>query len=460
MQFNRGAIAAALIAFALLATSDTTRAAAPAPAPAARTLAPGEAILKDGLTVVVRRATLSPTVALQVWIVCPSSGYGTPKPGLARLTALSVVGTKVGGVSLRDAVRAAGGELMVSVFPSSTEIAVLAPAGEVDALADILFRRVLHAQIDDAGFRDGRLRLAEQQVIALSSADVVLRDGIFGQLFSDGPFHVSTYGSPNDLRAMALADVQGFTVQAYVPDNEIVVAVGGGLDETGMAARIGLVAPIPVSATVMPHSAQGTIASQPIPVGAADDAGVALGWFGPPATDKRSSTAMDFLSDYLTRPDSGAVTMAVKAADPDATFAGQFITLRDTGVFYMTVTGGKLTPAAMVEVMRSAYKPLIDAPMSQRDFARALDQFRTHTLRDAQTPQQLADNYGWYFAQGDTAYAPSVTSMELTGDYYKQVAALTPQAIHDAARAYLGATPVTATVAPRPQTPVTTSYLP
>ena len=456
MRIRYGAMAAALIAFALAVSGGAARAAAPA---AVRSLAPGETVLKDGLTLVVRRATLSPTVALQVWIVCPSSGYSAPKPGLGRLTALAVVAAKIRGVSLRDAVRAAGGELMVSVFPSSTEIAVLAPAGEVDALADMLLRRVLHPQIDDAAFRDARLRLAEQQAIALASADVVLRDGIFGHLFSDGPFHVSTYGSPNDLRSLTLADAQGFTAQAYVPDNEIVVAVGGGLDETAMAERIGLIAPIPVSATVMPPSTQGSVSSQPVPVGAADDSGVALGWFGPPATDKRNSTAMDFLSDYLTRPDSGAVTLAVKAADPDATFAGQFITLRNAGVFYMTATGGKLSPSAMVDVMRAALKPLIDAPMSQRDFARALETFRTHTLRDAQTPQQLADNYGWYFAQGDTAYAPSVTSMELTGDYYRQVAALTPQAVHDAARTYLGATPVTATVAPRPQTPVTTSYL-
>jgi len=456
MQFPRGA-AAALIALALAGSADASRASAPS---AARVLAPGESVLQDGLTLVVRRATLSPTAALQVWIVCPSSGYSTPKPGLARLTALGIVASKVNGVSLREAVRAAGGELMVSVFPSSTEIAVLAPAGEVDALADTLLARVLHPVIDEAGFREAKLRLAEQQQIALNSADVVLRDGIFGNLFVDGPFHVSTYGTPNDLRSLTLVDTQGFTALAYVPDNEIVVAVGGGLDEAAMSERVGRAAPIPVSATTMPRSTEGKISSGPVPVGNADDAGVALGWFGPPATDKRTSTAMDFLSDYLTRPDSGVVARAVKASDPTATFSGQFITLRDTGVFYMTVTGGTHTSAAMAEIMRAAVKPLLDAPMSRRDFARAIEMFRTHTLRDAQTPQQLADNYGWYFAQGNTSYAPSVTSLDLRGDYYAQVAALTPRAIYDAARTYLGSTPVTATVAPRVQSPTTTSFLP
>jgi predicted Zn-dependent peptidase len=373
---------------------------------------------------------------------------------------LGVVGTKVGGVSLRDAVRAAGGELMVSVFPSSTEIAILAPASEVDGLADMLLTRVLHPLIDDAGYRDAKLRLAEQQVIAYSSADVVLRDGIFSHLFADGPFHVSTYGTPVDLRGLTLADAQGFTAQAYVPDNEIVVAVGGSLDEPAILARVGKAAPIPVSATPLPASAPGQVAAAPVPVGAADDAGVGIGWFGPPATDEHSSTAMDFLSDYLTRPDSGVVSRAVKAADPTATFGGQFITLRSVGVFYITVSGGKKDPAAMADVIHAAIKPLLDGPMSQRDFARAIEAFKTHTLRDAQTPQQLADNYGWYFAQGASAYAPSITSIELTGDYYRQVAALTPQAIYSAAHTYLGSTPLTATVAPRPQTPATTSYLP
>src|ERR1700680_1510659 len=136
MHICRGIVAALVFTAALAAlviAPPSVRAAAQVNAPV---LASGESVLADGLTVAVRRATLSPTAALEVWIVCPSDGYLVSKAGLARLTALSIVATKVKGLSLRDVVRADGGQLMVSIFPSSTEIAIIAPANVADQLAD------------------------------------------------------------------------------------------------------------------------------------------------------------------------------------------------------------------------------------------------------------------------------------------------------------------------------------
>ncbi|MBV8082906.1 MAG: insulinase family protein [Candidatus Eremiobacteraeota bacterium] len=422
-------------------------------------LAAGESVLADGLTIAVRRATLSPTAALEVWIVSPSDGYGASAPGVARLAALSIVATKVDGLSLRDVVRDAGGQLMVSIFPSSTEISVLAPGNAAPQLAQALFSRVLHPSIDDAGLRDARLRLAEQQAVASAEPDVVLRDGLFNQLFSDGPFHASTYGGPDTLRGLSLADAQTFAAKAYVPANEIAVAVGGSLDETALAGTITAAAPAAAQTSAQPSSAHAAPQSAPFNAGFADAGGVGLAWMGPPVGDERTSTAMDFISDYLTRPGYGLVAKAVADADPSADFNGQFITLRDAGIFYVTVSGGKRSADAMSAVIRAAMKPLLDGPMPQADFTRALAAFRTHTLRDTQTPEELADNYGWYFAQGAPAYAPAATDMALSGDYYDQAAALTPQAVYDAAKTYLGAKGVTATVAPRPATPATTSML-
>lgn len=456
-MFTPRGLAAALAVIAALSISPPGARAA---APSANQLASGESVLADGLTVAIRRATLSPTAALEIWIVAPSDGYGPSKPGIARLTALSIIATKIGGQSLRDIVRANGGQLMVSVFPSSTEIAILAPANAANQLADALTARVLHPTIDATGLREAKLRLAEQQAVAVSAADVLLRDGIFGQLFASGPFHASTYGVTETLRVLTQADVEAFAAQAYVPAGEIVVAVGGDLDEAALAKRIADAAPNGATTTAMPASVRGPEAKAPLPSGFADTSGVGMGWIGPSVTDERTSTAMDFISDYLTRPDYGLVAKAIQSADPTADFGGQFITLKDAGVFYMTVVGGKLSPDAAVAVMRSAAKPLLDGPLPPAEFSRALAAFRTHTLLDTQTPQQIADNYGWYWAQGAPAYAPAVTDLHLTGDYYSQAAGLTAAAVYAAAKTYLGATAVVATVAPRPQTPTTTSMRP
>lgn len=456
MSISRG-IAAAL---AVIAALSVCSAGASAAAPSSKPLASGELVLADGLTVAVRRATLSPTAALEVWIVAPSDGYGDSKPGIARLTALSIIATRVGSQSLRDIVRADGGQLMVSVFPSSTEIAILAPANVADQLADALTARVLHPTIDTSGLREAKLRLAEQQAVATSAADVLLRDGIFGQLFATGPFHASTYGVSDTLRALTETDVDSYAGQAYVPANEIVVAVGGDLDEAALTKRIADAAPNPAAATAMPASQRGTATQAPVPSGFADEPGVGLGWIGPSVADERTSTAMDFLSDYLTRPDYGLVAKAIQSADPTADFGGQFITLKDAGVFYMTVVGGTSSSDAVLAAVRAAMKPVLDGPLPPAEFARALAAFRTHTLLDTQTPQQIADNYGWYFAQGAPGYAPAVTDLNLTGDYYGQASGLTAEAVYAAAKTYLGATPVVATVAPRPQTPTTTSMRP
>jgi predicted Zn-dependent peptidase len=453
MSTPRG-IAAALVLTTALAIWPAFAAAA---APSARPLASGESVLSDGLTVAVRRATLSPTAALEIWIVAPSNGYGASKPGIARLTALSIVATKIGGQSLRDIVRASGGELMVLVFPSSTEIAVIAPANAANQLADALTARVLHPTVDTAGLREAKAGLTEQQALAASAADQLLRDGIFGQLFASGPFHMSTYGATDTLHLLSQEDVENFAAQAYVPANEIVVAVGGTLDEAALNARIAQAAPTARAAMAMPASVRGVQPQGPVPSGLADIPGVGLGWIGPSVADERTSTAMDFLSDYLTRPDYGLVAKAIQSADPTADFGGQFITLKDAGVFYMTVEGGTLSADAALSAMRIAVKPVLDGPLPPAEFSRALAAFRTHTLLDTQTPQQLADNYGWYFAQGAPGYAPAATDLHLTGDYYDVAASLTAQQVYEAAKTYLGAAPAIAVVAPHPQTPTTTS---
>src|SRR5207302_8206405 len=74
-------------------------------------LAPGESVLANGITTEVRRATGSGAVALEVWIRCPANGWSATQPGIARLTALVAVSAKSGGSSLRDIVRARGGDI-------------------------------------------------------------------------------------------------------------------------------------------------------------------------------------------------------------------------------------------------------------------------------------------------------------------------------------------------------------
>lgn len=413
----------------------------------ARATAATTAQLSDGLTVVTRSEALFPTVAFQIWIRCPADGYAGSQPGIARLTALSLLEQKTGDDTLRDAVRHAGGQLGVSVYHEGTEIALLAPSYIAAQLADALLHAVLHPNVDRTAYLAARQRLAAQQVAALEVPDQILRDSLFAQMFADGPLHDPTYGTPRMLAASTLADVNTFLRQAYVPADEIVVAVGK-VDSADFERRIRALAPAPRPPSTMPNSAVAPPRATPLIVEVAQAAapGVALGWVGPPVSDERAATAMDFLSDYLTHPDAGVVAQSVLQLEPGASFAGQFITMRDPGVFFISVSGHNVDPDAALTAVRTRLARALSGRLSQPDFTQALRAFQSRLLRDTQTSQQVADNYGWYFMQGAPAYSPSFSQDAASGAYFEQLRTLTPGYVYDIARRYLSAPPAVVVV--------------
>jgi predicted Zn-dependent peptidase len=434
---TRAGLAAASFALVCACLSPARQAAADAPA-----LTPTQTQLSDGLTLIARKATASPTAALEIWIRCPANGYGDPRPGIARLTALALVEEKSSGSSLRDEAKRSGAQIAISVYQESTEVAILAPSNLSPALLDRLMGEVLHPHLDQAAFEAARQRLAAQQVASVDMVDQVLRDSLFARMFASGPLHDSTYGDPKTLTGLGLADISGFAAHAYVPGNEIVVAVGD-VDARDVAKRVGASAPAPAAAQNMPESTLATFNDAPLALNRASipESGVAIGWVGPPIQDQRAATAMDFLSDYLTHPTQGVVTKAVDQASADTLFGGQFVTLRSPGIFYVTASGEKLDPTIVSGTIRDAMRNALRGPLSATDFEQARAAFVTHLLHDMQTSQALADNYGWYFAQGALAYSPSATDTALSGEYFEQVAALTPDYVYSIARRYLLATP-------------------
>lgn len=398
--------------------------------------------LPNGLTVVARRAGAAPVAALEIWIRCPSNDYDGTRPGIARLAALALAEEKSQtSLSLRDAARIAGGHIAVSVYAESTEIAILAPSYAAPALLDKLGATVARGYVDQAAFDVARTRLAAGQVAAGDIVDQELRDSLFTSLFSAGPLRDSTYGNPKSLRDATLQDVAKFIGRAYVPTDEIVVTVGD-VDAQDITRHLTAFAAAGGSQP-MPASPLAAYGGAPFAIhnDQADTAGVGLGWVGPPIADERAATAMDFLSDYLTDPTNGSLTKAVAAVDSEADFNGQFITLRNPGVFFVTVAGSKFDIATLPQTIRSAMQASVGHQMSRSEFDRARDAYVTHLLRDMQSVEGLADNYGWYYAQGALAYSPSGTDVTLSGDYFQQVSALTPDYVFSVARKYLLATP-------------------
>lgn len=403
----------------------------------------------NGLTIVARKAGAAPVVALEVWIRCPSNDYDSSRPGIARLAALALLDEKSAtSLSLRDATRIAGGQIAVSVYYESTEIAILAPSYAAPALLDKLSATTARPYVDQAAFDSARTRLAAGQVAAGGVVDQQLRDALFTQLFASGPLRDSTYGYPKNLKDMTLADVTKFLGRAYVPESEFVV-VAGDQDPHDVLKHVSPLTTPGAPAQPMPNS---QTAPSGAPFGIRSDQtavnGVALGWIGPPIEDERAATAMDFLSDYLAHEGDGTLVKTIAAVDSAADFNGQFITLRNPGVFYLTVSGQQVDPATLPGIIRSAMQSAVGHEFSKSDFARARDAFVTHLLRDMQTDEALADNYGWYFAQGALPYSPSATDVALSGDYFDRVSSLTPDYVYSIAKKYVLVNP-TIVVLPR-----------
>ncbi len=188
-----------------------------------------------------------------------------------------------------------------------------------------------------------------------------------------------------------------------------------------------------------------TVAARPGPstsTGAVD--GVGLAWVGPSITDEKAATALDFVADYLFRDETGVVARALDRAQSDALVVGQFVTLHDPGVMVVTIGGAheKQTEQNVLAALTALQQPL-----DRQTFDAAREAFLYHVAADTQTPQQRADNLGWYNVEGNLEYAPGIRS----GTYERQARALDPQYVADIVRRYLGNPVVVDLIASTPQ---------
>ncbi len=123
-----------------------------------------------------------------------------------------------------------------------------------------------------------------------------------------------------------------------------------------MQRRVATVLPAAGATQPMPESAVAPYTDTPLALTreSLGVGGLAMGWVGPPIADQRAATAMDFLSDYLANARDGVVSKIVNAAIAGTDFNGQFVTLRNPGVFYLTASGEKLDPLIATGIVRDA----------------------------------------------------------------------------------------------------------
>jgi predicted Zn-dependent peptidase len=276
---------------------------------------------------------------------------------------------------------------------------------------------------------DDALKIARTDVAVLSaqehySPDDLLHDALFAQIFSGGPAHFAPIpGDLSDLKSITLAQVNAYAKRAFRSANAT-FALAGNVDKSLLDA---VTAGTPGAADAPIASA--TAAALVNKTVNAAVAGEGLAWAGPPITDERAATALDFVADYLFRDQTGVVS---KSLDPagDAYVNGQFITLHDPGVMLVTIGGSK--PAQVESKVLTAIANL-QQPLDAASFVAAREAFMYHLAADSQSPTEQADNLGWYSSDGKGASAPS----DAASTYWKAARSLDPQYVASIVKKYL-----------------------
>jgi predicted Zn-dependent peptidase len=385
-----------------------------------------------------------PTVgsaAIGLWFRAPGAGYDQATPGISNLAATAAaVAPLASGKSLYALVHSAGGDLNIEVYPDIVGIGAIVPASAARRIVAAMTAAYFAPAIDDSAVKTARANAAVLGVQQRYEADLTLHDLLFRQIFTSGPAHYPPLPSAvSALTSIATSQVSAFARRAFRAENAV-LTLAGNVDVSSISAVTdgdgqGAIDPpfdSPVAQT--PTSARTT--------GAVD--GVGLAWIGPPISDEKAATALDFVADYLFREETGVVTKALDRAQSDALVIGQFITLHDPGVMVVTIGGDheKQVEQRVLEAVAA-----LQQPMDRQTFEAAREAFLYHVAADTQTPQERADNLGWYTVEGSLEYAPGIAN----GSYERAARALDPQYVADVVRRYLGKPVVVDLIAPEQQ---------
>lgn len=390
-------------------------------APASAAVEQSVGTLLHGGSYIIQRDTASPVTAIALWFRAPAAGYDSATPGLSRIAAAAAASAPLAsGPSLAHFVRNLGGRFSINVFPDLVGIDALVPNSQARRVIAAMTAAYFSPRIDSASIKDADEDAAVARLTQSYSVADTLQSAIATTLFAQGPYHVGVLPpSSRTVRAIPLGAVRGYAQQAFRSTNAVLAIVGGVTSDVLLAVTDGDVASpgdSPLDSLVDPIQHSVTI-NTAVP-------GVGLGWGGPPISDERAATAMDFLANILF------------SSGPRG-LQGQFVTLHSAGMFFATAIGTDPTPISNDFLQRVK---ALAVPMDPATFAKRHTAFLFRLRDQMQYPDEVADELGWYMSEGNGPYAPG----DARANYWQAVISLTPAYVASIAAKYL-ATPVIVT---------------
>ncbi len=428
---RRSLIAAAALVAAAASVSVVASAQTP---PAASTPArENTGTLPGGVRYTLHANALFPFATVALWFRAPQDGFAEKSaPGIARLAAESIdLSAPIIGKPLAQRVADVGGRLSVSTYPDSVAVTAVVPATAAREIVRLMTVAYFSPVLQDDAVRIAQRDVAQSALVRTFSSEGTLDDDLMAALFTIGPAHAPQLGTPRSVVALEPAAVRTFAQRAFRSQNAVLVLTGA-VDSSLVSAASSGRAGTTVAALAMPEPAATSVpARHPLPTESASVVGeaVGLGWIGPAIADEREATALDFLTDYLFRPEYGTVA---RALSPALELNGRFVTYHDPGVVLVTVSGtGSVAARRTIESALAAAQ----TPLPPAVFEAARLAFLGRVLDDVASPPSDADTLGWYSVEGDLPYAPGNGGP--SGAYFTNAAALTPDFVAATARKYL-----------------------
>ena len=265
------------------------------------------ALPRGGSYVMLADATVA-SAAVGLWFRAPGAGYDNASPGISNLAATAAaVAPLACGKSLFALVHSFGGDLNINVYPDIVSIDAIVPATAVRRIVAAMTAAYFAPSMDDVAVKTAQrergracgaapLRSRRDAARPAVRADLLRRPGALSaaadeRLGSDA--HHDRATSPTLQSALSLSRTPCSRWPGNVDGSSLSAVTDGG----GPGNR-----DAPIDSTLA--AARSATAS-----GAID--GLGLAWVGPPISDEKAATAMDFIADYLFRDKTGLVSRSL-----------------------------------------------------------------------------------------------------------------------------------------------------
>jgi zinc protease len=382
-----------------------------------------EALLSNGLKVIMLENHKSPIISFQVWYRVGARNEKTGKTGLAHmLEHMMFKGTnEVSGEEFVRSIYELGGEQNASTSHDSTGYFETLASDRIGVPIDFESDRMSNLVLRESDFRTERMVVLEERRMRVDdNPQSFLIEQLEAAAFQSQPYHWPVIGWAEDIERLTIEDVKAFYSTCYNPANAFVVVTGDFKKEALLDEMEKAFGKIPTGTPVQQYFIQDppqpgerrVIVERPAQVGS-----LVLAWHVPNLRSQDSYTLevikailaegkTSRLYDHLVRGKALVLESNVEYS----------LTTRDPGLFYISVS--VLPGKDFGEIEQAIYDEvelLKKTPVGFREMQKAKNQLEADFVFDQESIFSLGQKLADYEIALDWAsigaYVPSIRSV-------------------------------------------------